>query len=466
VPSSSSPPPSPSSSLSLGDAAERVRARLAELPGGRLLLDGAGEARGTRVALVGGAVRDLLRGATPHELDVVVEGDAAAVAQTLAERSGGARVVAHDRFGTATVALGEGEGEGEGARNAGWSIDLAGARTESYPAPGALPDVTPATLEADLDRRDFTVNTLALPLDDPTAELLGAGGVLDDRPPPGDLPAARGGVEAALEDLREGRLRVLHPASFLDDPTRLWRMARYAHRLRFTPEPQTAKLAAAAVAGGALATVSGARLGAELRLLLAEEDPVGAFAVAADLGVLRAVHPRLRVPSAAVATALATSPGDVRPDLLVLTAAVMPLVLSVAADPDAELRVLLDRLEFPAGDRDRVLAAARAVPELVSELPHADRPSAIRAALRDAPVEAVVLAGALGPAPAADAAARWLGELRHVGLEITGHDLLAAGMPPGPAVGRALEAAIARRLDGELAPGREAELAAALEAGR
>ena len=127
-------------------------------------------------------------------------------------------------------------------------IDVAIARAETYAEPGALPEVEPADLGRDLARRDFTVNAIALDLAD---------GAL------AEFPGAR-------DDLRAGRLRVLHDRSFLDDPTRLWRLARYAARLGFEIEPRTRELAEAAVSGGALGTVSGTRIGNELRLALAE----------------------------------------------------------------------------------------------------------------------------------------------------------------------------------------------------
>ena len=115
-----------------------------------------------RVWVVGGAVRDLLLGGVPSDLDLVVEGDALVVARRAAERLGG-EMTAHERFGTATV------------RSAETAFDLAGARRERYPQPGALPEVElGAPLQDDLERRDFTVNALALRLAD--GELMGAPG--------------------------------------------------------------------------------------------------------------------------------------------------------------------------------------------------------------------------------------------------------------------------------------------------
>ncbi len=424
------------------DLLERLRAE----PGGEQLL----AAACPDAYLVGGAVRDLLLGRHPRELDVVVEdrrppyGRAAGQLAGALARSVGAPGTEHERFGTATV---------------GWDagrIDVAAARRERYPAPGALPEVEPARLAEDLLRRDFTVNALALALDGERSEELHA-------------------APHALEDLRVGRLRVLHERSFLDDPTRLWRLARYRSRLGFAVEERTAQLAAAAVAEGALQNVSGARIGAELRLVLAEPDPLDALAELERLGLLAALHPRLRLESPLVRRALELLPaggtraGSVevgRPDLLLLAALVLPLALRaddvVGGHPQPEIAALLDRLEFPASERDRVAAAAAAVPRLVEELPRVATPSQLRALALRVPPEGIALAGAVSE-PAALAARRWLEELRHVRLAITGKDLLAAGVPQGPEVGRRLEVALRKRLDGELADGSEAELAAALE---
>lgn len=398
---------------------------LATLPGGQELISVAGEHPG-RVALVGGAVRDLLGGRFPGELDAVVDGEPEPVARALARRLG-AEVIRHQRFDTATVT------------GAGVRVDLARARTECYRTPGALPVVGPASLEHDLMRRDFTVNAIALKLEGEHA---------------GELVAP----EHALDDLRARRLRVFHGASFRDDPTRLLRLARYETRLGFTPEDHTAGLAEEAVGARALDTVSGGRLGAELRLALREPDPVAVLSAMHRLGVLAALHPRLLLDAGRVRAALALLPADGRADLLVLCALSLALSLS-RPDPAAELRRWLDRLEFAAADRERVLAAAQATPRLREGLAQAGSPSQLRAVVDSAPLEAVALAGALG---APEQARLWLSQLRHVRLTVRGDDLLAAGIPPGPEIGRRLTATLDLRLDGALAHGREAELAAAL----
>jgi tRNA nucleotidyltransferase (CCA-adding enzyme) len=402
---------------SRGDLIER----LAALPAARPLLDRLSDTGG--VYVVGGAVRDLLRGQVPRDLDLIVDGELEPVSRRL-----GTPHRSHDRFDTATVVL-------DGA-----TYDLARARREVYAQPGALPSVSPAPIEEDLGRRDFTVNALAL----------GLGG--SER---GRLLA----VPGALEDLDAGRLRVLHDASFVDDPTRLLRLARYAARLGFSVEPGTRQLADAALATGALNTVSGARVGAELRLLAAEADPVGAFVALHELGADAAIAPGFGVatPSdAALARrGLELLPADGDPGDLVLGVAAAGVV-------PARLPELLDRLAFPAPRRDTIIAAATRAASLAEALESAHSPSQIAAAVGSAPVELVALAGARGPA---QTARRWLGELRHVNLEIDGDDLLDAGIARGPAVGAGLAAARAAKLDGR-AVGRAAELAEALRAAR
>jgi tRNA nucleotidyltransferase (CCA-adding enzyme) len=391
---------------------ERVRA----LPAAAPLLRGLDDASG--VYLVGGAVRDLLMGGSPTDLDLVVEGDAAARAAAL-----GGTLRVHDRFGTSTVIAD------------GFTYDFARARRERYPSPGALPEVEPASLAEDLLRRDFTINAAAIALGEPR---------------PGELHH----VPSALEDLDAGALRVIHERSFIDDPTRLLRLARYASRLRFAPEPLTLALARAAISGGALRTVSGPRIGAELRLLAREPDPVAALGGLHQLGVDHAVHPAFGLTDPELASrALAILPADGRADLLVLAT-------SARGMPADELAVLLDELAFEAGDRDVVIGAATGADALAAALERARRRSEIAIAAGAAGPELVALAGALGPV---GAAREWLEQLRHVRLEIDGRDLLEAGVEEGPALGRGLRAALAAKLDGRVSS-RDDELAEALRA--
>jgi tRNA nucleotidyltransferase (CCA-adding enzyme) len=370
--------------------------------------------------LVGGAVRDLLLGGEPVDLDVVVEGVAPLAAREAASALGG-EVRQHDRFGTATVVAPD------------VVFDVVTARSESYPEPGALPEVRAGTLEEDLARRDFTVNAIAVALH--ASEL----GKLDAHP-------------GALDDLDARTLRVMHARSFLDDPTRLLRLVRYAARLDFEPDARTEALARDAVASGAVDTVSGGRLGGELRLLLAERTALAALTRAKALELDRALHPSFE-PRLDLAERALTAGVDARRDLLVLAACCTRF-------ERGELVAWLDRLELHAAERDAVVAAALDAETLAERLEHTHRPSEIRHLMLGLPAEEIAMAAVLG---AGDAVERWTRDVQDARLEITGDDLLAAGVPEGPQVGRGLDAAWAALLD-DGAGDRDAQLAAALEA--
>jgi tRNA nucleotidyltransferase (CCA-adding enzyme) len=401
---------------------ERLAERIRALPGMDVLLPAL---EGLPPAyLVGGAVRDLLRGDRGVDLDVAVEDDATAVARTVAVRvHGEARL--HARFGTATV------------RGPGLLVDLATTRRERYVRPGALPEVEPASLDEDLARRDFGINAMALAL---------SGDEL------GHLIDPHGG----RADLETGTVRILHEGSFLDDPTRLLRAVRYEARLGFRMDRETEALAREAIEGGALATVSGHRIADELMDLLREVEVARAVERMADLGLDRALDPSLEADADLVASAaLACSECGADRGLAALAAL-------VASDPEG-LAPWVDSLGLTRSDRWRVLAAARQAPGLVAPLRGELPPSAVHALLRCEPPETLSLALAMG-APARPVL-RFLAELRSVHLEITGNDLLDAGVPSSPAIGRALDEVLRMKLDGEIA-GRADELAAALEIAR
>jgi len=414
-----------------------VLERLRELPGGAEVL----ELAGTRedVDLVGGAVRDLLLGRTPREIDLVLDGspasfpDAAVLfARDLARALADERepqVSVHERFGTAAV---------------GWSggrIDIAARRVEEYPHPGALPEVRPGDREQDLRRRDFTVNAIAI----------GLGGRRR-----GEIS----GAHQAIADLDAGLLRVLHDGSFREDPTRLMRLCRYASRLGFEVEPHTAALAEGALSAGVLDTVSAARVGAELRLALGEGDPVGRLRALAQRDVLAALQPPMRLDEELLRRALALLPPDGRVEVLALGCLLVGSAVELGRDG---LLAALERLEHPGGERDAAIEAALRAPGLGRDMASTHAPSQLWDLLAGVAVEAVALAAAwAGEARACQAAELWLGELRHTRLQIGGEDLLAAGLAPGPDVGERLGRALRLRLDGKIEAGREAELRAAL----
>jgi tRNA nucleotidyltransferase (CCA-adding enzyme) len=174
------------------------------------------------------------------------------------------------------------------------------------------------------------------------------------------------------------------------------------------------------------------------------------------LGLDRALHPALDADPELVASA-ALGAAAIGADR-----ALAALAALVASEP-LELAEWVEGLGLTAAQREVVLRAARSAPVLARALRTERRPSELRGLLAGEPLEALALALAMR-APS-DPVLRWVSELRHVGLEISGDDLVAAGVPEGPAIGRGLEEALRRKLDGEI-EGREQELQAALEAAR
>ncbi len=399
-----------------------LREQIEALPGMAMLLPALEGV--DRAFLVGGAVRDLLRGTPPLDIDVTVEGDALATAATVAERLGG-EVEPHERFGTATVLA------------PGLALDFAGTRRETYAAPGALPDVEPASLDEDLRRRDFTVNAIAAGLSHD--EL----GVVHD---------PLGG----RADLDAGVIRVLHERSFVDDPTRLLRAVRYEARLGAAMDPRTEELALEAADGGALDTVSGKRVRVELEFLFEEEEMPAALERLCALGIDRAMYPCLRCdPDRAASAALGAAETGAQRTLAVLAALIVP-------DSDA-LHPWLDRLSFPRPERERIARAASTGPHLAHRLRADMTDSAVHALLHGEPLEALAVALAWG-APG-EPILRYVRDLRGAALEITGTDLIAAGVPESPAVGEALEETLRQKLDGHVS-GRDDELRVALAVAR
>lgn len=390
------------------------------------------------LAWAGGGVRDLLRGELPLNVDLVVVGDALPFARRLAAALGvPARF--HPRFGTATLELDDGS-----------LLDLATARRERYAAPGALPEVEPCALADDLARRDFTVNALALRLT-PAPRLL-----LD---PHGGWP-----------DLCSGRLRVLHRRSFVDDPTRILRGVRFEARFGWRCEPETEELAREALAGGALAAISGDRLRRELQRTCEDWERLpyvwGRFS---DLGLLAGLDPDLpaafaadprAVPRVAAAARRLdfTTTGRPVPEPWVTALLALAGGMPVAARGRLELRLDLDR-----GTRRALLRCgdlARLARRLSAPGP---KPHGVVRTLAGLGSEELCLVAAAGD-PATEWVERYLMELSRLSLGIRGEDLVAAGLPSGPHVGEALRAALDARLDGRI--GAAEELAFALGVAR
>ncbi len=349
---------------------------------------------------------DLLLRRRNLDLDLVVEGPAIPLARELAQ-SRGWRVTTYPQFGTARISRGN------------FHLDLATARGETYPQPGALPRVRPGTLQEDLFRRDFTINALAIDL---TPNRFG------------ELLDFYGG----LQDLKLGRLRVLHELSFVDDPTRILRGIRYEQRLGFSFEPKTEELVWRD--GRVLEQISGERLWHELELILREESPEKALLRASELGVLP--HLRLRI-SEALAEKFpeARSRGWTEPSVY--------LGLLASELSEKEVENFVQRLKPPGWARQ----VMREVVRLWKSLPHlsqATRPSEACRQLEGYQEETLKVASLLSEGDAGRWLRLYLEKLRFIKPELTGEDLKQMGVLPGRKLGELLTRLQEARLDGEV----------------
>lgn len=410
------------------------RARLA-------LLRAAGreaQRQGGSAWLVGGVVRDLLLGREPGDLDLLVEGDAVALARRLVDSRSGLACTVHERFGTATL-----HGTQVGR------IDLAGSRSETYQAPAALPRVAPARLDADLRRRDFSINAMALAIG----------------------PDAFGRLHDPLDgrgDLRRGLIRTLHGRSFLDDPTRVFRAVRYATRLAFRIAPPTVRDLRGAIAERAFDWLSTSRLRREIALQFAEAGWRRAARQFTRFGLWTAVEPLLRARDDEPRRLgrLERLYGDHRASGDGEVLAGWTLALAAMAESRATREALVRRLAPHRTERRVLLDAWPDSRAILTELAQARGGGAARAhaVCHARGLAATLLARLDASTPSTRRALD--GYLRHgrlVHADLKGDDLLRAGVPEGAEIGMGLDAALRAKLDGR-ALDRKSQIREALRA--
>ncbi len=383
------------------------------------------DAQQVAVYLVGGAVRDLLLERAGEDIDLVVEGDGIEFAEALARRID-ARVHPHRPFLSAVLSLPEDH-----------KVDVVSARTEFYRTPAALPEVETSLIRQDLFRRDFSINAMAVALSsDRFGQLL-------------DFFGSR-------RDLRNRELRALHSLSFIDDPTRAIRAARYVRRLGFVVAQETRHLIEVAVEEGVFEMLSGERLRHELELLLMEPHPPKSLALLASFGVIGAVvrglewsdavHSLLLEIERQVAWMEVELPGP-SPDRLVLYVGGLTAEVGQLAASE-----LANRLKL-TGRRAATMVALQGDVARVRSAVNGERSlSVIVEEIERVSLEASLLAMArLGLANRRKVASALLASYR-LELPVTGRDLLSRGVERGPAVGHGLREARRALLNGETRP--------------
>jgi tRNA nucleotidyltransferase (CCA-adding enzyme) len=392
--------------------------------------------------IVGGFVRDLLLGRPSLDFDIVVEGDAIALAKALARKHGG-RITSHSRFGTAkwnleNSSFSPSTGSGQGLSLS--ALDLISSRQEFYEHPTALPTVERGSIKLDLHRRDFTINTLALRLDGHHF---------------GELHDYYGG----LPDLQKRRIRVLHSLSFIDDPTRMLRAVRYEQRYGFAIEPRSLQLMDEAKP--LLARLSEERLRHELDLIVEEPRAPAMLARLAELNLMTSVADvlpwsvelRERLDSARNTP---PSPGWGLPPAVagLSLSGALTWLLWLLDLPHAQIESLHKRLRFPIGLYKALLAASA----LRAELPALGGNPASKwvQRLEGNPLAVLYAVYLVSREPALE---RYALHWQHIHPKTNGEALKALGLPPGPRYQQILWSLRAAWLDGDVtSEAQEAEL--------
>src|SRR5574341_576436 len=379
---------------------------------------------GFPVYLVGGIVRDLFLRVTNLDIDIVVEGDGITFAGMLVKKLGG-RMKTHQKFGTAVVMLPD-----------GLKLDIATARLEYYESPAALPTVELSSIKKDLYRRDFTINTLAVRL---------------NRKRYGELIDFFGG----LRDIKDRTIRVLHSLSFVEDPTRVLRAIRFEQRFDFHLSKHTQNLIKTAVNMKLFHKLTGERIYAELLLLFSEAEPLKALRRMKDLDLMKFIHPGLK--TSAEAERLFVSIGEALTwfRLLYLELKVEKWfvyflgLLDRLKDPAAEEALV--RLAVPARIRERVQQTRTRYRDVLyvfykdADLP----PSRVYDLLKPLDIETILLMMAKAKREIAKKyISLYLTHLRDQKITLTGDDLKALGIPPGPRYRKLLEEVLDAKLDG------------------
>jgi tRNA nucleotidyltransferase (CCA-adding enzyme) len=431
---------------------------------------GAAQQRGWHLYLVGGAVRDLLlAGETEageeaqllQDIDLVVDGfhrsaDTGAgveLARSLQKIYPNSRLEVHGSFQTAALLWHK-----DPELGSLW-VDIATARTEFYPYPAANPEVEASSIRQDLYRRDFTINALAVRLTSPRA---------------GELLDFFGG----LLDLQAGQIRVLHPNSFIEDPTRIYRAVRFAVRLGFQIDPQTEGYIRHAIASGIYEQIQGkngrapaleTRLKSELKYILQAPYWKPALRLLADLGALRCIHPTLelnaqlwwqirlvdrclqRMATGKFPVSDRQSPSSNPPPWQ------MRLEVLIASLEPPDRSKVATNLQLPTDSIERLNQLERALSDLPNSLPKCQRVSEKVRLLRQYDFPTLILIAAQTMPEVRRLIWRYFTEWSHIKAPLNGNDLKAMGYKPGRQFKEILDALLSATLNGEISDRDEAE---------
>ncbi len=380
------------------------------------------EGLGFNAYLVGGSVRDLLRGEENLDIDIVIEGDGILFAKAFGEKLH-AKVRTHQRFGTAQVIADK------------LKLDVATARTEYYESPAALPKVETSSIKKDLYRRDFTINTLAIKLNPRDFGLL-----ID--------------FFGGQRDLREKTIRVLHNLSFVEDPTRAFRAIRFSERFGFKISKHIENLIKSVIEMKLFDRLSGSRLYEELLLSFNETDPVGTLKRLSDFGLLKVIHPNLIFNEELEATLKSMRDTLSWFNLLFLEektdSGILYLMALLSGLKDEEVKASIERLSPSPKVSNMIIKGMSQARDILRRFP-IDDPVEIYNLLNKFKLETVLFSMAVSKdRQRQKVISHYLTGLRKIKTILKGDDLKRMGIQPGPVYSKILKELLEEILKGNL----------------
>ena len=381
-----------------------------------------GDQLGINAYLVGGSVRDLLRGEENLDIDIVVEGDGISFAKTFGERLH-AKVRTHERFGTAKIITDR------------LKLDVATARTEYYESPVSLPTVETSSIKKDLYRRDFTINTLAVKLN------LKDFGLLID-------------FFGGQRDLREKTIRVIHNLSFIEDPTRAFRAVRFSERFGFKLSKHTENLIKSTIKMDLFNRLSGARLYEELLLAFNETEPVKTLKRLSEFDLLKVIHPNLAFTNELESTLQSMFETLAWFNLLFLEErpdrGALYLMALLSGLKDEERKAAIKRLSAPPKISEMIIKGMSQSKDILTRLPLTD-PVDLYHLLDGISLDTLLfLMAASKDKQKQKSISQYLIELRRIKPILKGDDLKKIGIQPGPVYSRILEELLDEKLRGRV----------------
>lgn len=373
---------------------------------------------------VGGFVRDLILNLKNDDLDIVVEGDAIKLAYELSKMPN-IHIKRNPKFNTAKIFFNDGD-----------HVDLASARMEYYERPVALPVVATSSIKLDLARRDFTINAIAVQLNHKNY-----GRLLD--------------FFGGLRDIKDGQIRVIHSLSFIEDPTRIIRAIRFAHRFDFKIGKQTERFMKAALKMDLFSRLSGERIQAEMKHILQMRRPFEAIQKMVDYKVLQALEPKLRFTYTTKRLYEKTVPfynwyhyAYIEPPV---EEWLLNLIVMLSHSSYQVAENFVRRLRLTNHQIDVVSDAITHSEELVYKLGKEPKPpnSEIYGLCKPRAIETLLLAMAKAETERVPKRIQdYLTKLKLVKVETNGHDLMKMGFKPSPIMKKILDSVHNWRLDG------------------